>query len=75
MPLYNSLYCSKNYRKTTGFLSNYYRDEPNFWYNNNNKNRIQNSIKDSESFDYKTGITGKLPDNEDDLENIKLLCH
>ena len=28
MPMYNLLECSKNYRKTTGSLRNYYRDEP-----------------------------------------------
>ena len=27
MPMYNLLECSKNYRKTTGSLWNYYRDE------------------------------------------------
>ena len=29
MPMYNLLEYSKNYRKTTGILWNYYRDEPN----------------------------------------------
>ena len=29
MPMYNFLEYSKNYRKTTGSLWNYYRDEPN----------------------------------------------
>ena len=29
IPMYNLLYYSKNYRKTTGSLFNYYRDEPN----------------------------------------------
>ena len=29
VPLYNLLYYSKNYQKTTGSLWNYYRDEPN----------------------------------------------
>ena len=29
MPMYNLLEYSKNYRKTTGCLLNYYRDEPN----------------------------------------------
>ena len=28
MPTHNLLKCSKNYRKTTGSLWNYYRDEP-----------------------------------------------
>ena len=29
MPTYNLIEYSKNYRKTTGSLWNYYRDEPN----------------------------------------------
>ena len=29
MPMYNLIEYSKNYRKTTGCLRNYYRDEPN----------------------------------------------
>ena len=29
MSMYNLLEYSKNYRKTTGSLRNYYRDEPN----------------------------------------------
>ena len=41
------LECSKNYRKTTGSLWNYYRDEPS--------NPLSS---DSESFKYKTSITG-----------------
>ena len=28
MPMYNLLECNKNYRKTTGSLWNYYRDQP-----------------------------------------------
>ena len=46
MPMYNLLEYSKNYRKTTGSLWNYYRDEPS------------NSLSsNSESFKYKTSIT------------------
>ena len=45
MPMYNLLEYSKNYRKTTGHLCNYHRDEPG------------NSLSsDSESFKYKTSI-------------------
>ena len=32
MPMYNFLEYSKNYRKTSGSLFNYYRDEPNSKY-------------------------------------------
>ena len=42
MPMYNLLEYSKNYRKTTGSLWNYYRDEPSnplsFKYNYYRKN-------------------------------------
>ena len=44
MPMYNLLEHSKNYRKTTGSLWNYYRDEPNdFPANNYNADPITNS--------------------------------
>ena len=46
MPIYNLLEYSKNYRKTTGNLSNYYRDEPS--------NPLSSN---SESFKYKISIT------------------
>ena len=47
MPMYNLLEYSKNYKKTTGSLWNYYRDEP------------RNSLSsNSESFKYKTSIWG-----------------
>ena len=47
MPMYNFLEYSKNYKKTTGSLWNYYRDEPSDPLSSN-----------SESFKYKTSITG-----------------
>ena len=53
MPMYNLLECSKNYRKTTGRLWNYYRDEPNSSVDANN---ITHSILDSESFDYQANF-------------------
>ena len=46
MPMYIFLEYSKNYRKTTGSLWNYYRDEPS--------NPLSTN---SESFKYKTIIT------------------
>ena len=51
MPMYNLLEYSKNYRKTTGSLLIYYRDQPTM-YTDNNYN--QNPITKSESFKYKT---------------------
>ena len=59
--MYNLLEYSKNYRKTTGSLWNYYRDELNSGIGGENNN-INYIIKDSKSFDYKTSITGKLKD-------------
>ena len=47
MLVYNLLDCSKNDRKTTGSLWNYYRDEPS-----------DSFFSNSESFKYKTSITG-----------------
>ena len=59
MPMYNLLEYSKNYRKTTGSLWNYYRDEQSSGIGGED-NSVSYSIKDSKSFDYKTSITGKL---------------
>ena len=53
MPMYNLLEYSKNNRKTTGSLLNYYRDGPN---SDTNDNEIMHSIIDSKSFDYKTNF-------------------
>ena len=62
MPIYNLLEYSKNYRKTTGSLWNYYRDEP-----------INLLSSNSESFKYKTSIVGKTPQNNDSLTNAKVV--
>ena len=59
MPMHILIEYSKNYRKTTGSLWSYYRDEPNSGFSGDN-NDIKYSIKDSKSFDYKTSITEKL---------------
>ena len=50
MPMHNLLEYSKNYKKTTDSLWNYYRDEPNSSIGANN---ITHSILNSKSFDYK----------------------
>ena len=54
MPMYNLLEYSKNYRKTTGSLWDYYRDQPNSITDNNN---IIHSIFNSDFFDYKANFT------------------
>ena len=48
MPLYNLIEYSDNYAKTTGSLWQYFRDDPN------------DNLADSESFQSKIKITGKL---------------
>ena len=53
---------SKNYKKTTGSLWNYYRDESNDPLSTN-----------SESFRYKTSIVGKTPPNNDSLTNAEVV--
>ena len=51
MPMYNLLEYSQNYRKTTGSSWNYFSDEPS--------NSLSSS---SQSFKYKTSITGNTYD-------------
>ena len=62
MPMYNLLEYSKNYRKTTGSLWNYYRDEPS--------NPLSSN---SESFKNRTIIVGKTPEDNDLLTNAKVV--
>ena len=71
MPTYNLIEYSKNYRRTTGSLWNY-RDESNSGYDGAGNNRINYSIKDSRSFDYKTSLTGKLEGDNVEKDDIKL---
>ena len=69
MPMYNLLEYSKNYRKTTGSFWNYYRDESN---NPSLNNYNPDPITNSESFKYKSSITGKTSDeNQENNENTE----
>ena len=61
MLMYNLLEYSTNYKKATGNLSNYYRDEPSTTLSLN-----------SESFKYKANIVGKTPENNYSLTNTKI---
>ena len=76
MPMYNLLEYSKNYRKTTGSLWNYYRDEPSSTIGANN---ITHSILNSESLDYKASFmeNGVTHDNltKNDVKVVVLLKH
>ena len=81
--MYNLLYYSKNFRKTTGSFWNYYPDMPKSGHdsNANLRQRIIYPIKDSESFNYKTKSIGNVPgvadpangnDIKRELEDIKI---
>ena len=67
--MYNLTEYSKNYRKITGSLWNYYRDEPNTGAGEN----INYSIKNSNSFDYKTSITGKLEGDNVEKDDVEIV--
>ena len=54
--MYNLLEYSKNYKKTTGSLWNYYRDEPS-----------DPLSSDSEPFKYKTSITGNTYNIDEEI--------
>ena len=58
MPMYNLIEYSDNYAKTTGSLWQYFRDEP----------VDDDHIEDSKSFKSKTKITGKTPNDGNDVE-------
>ena len=65
MPMYNLLEYSKNYKKTTGSLWNYYRDEPS--------NPLSSN---SESLKCKTSITGNtytIGDGEEGYDTNKVV--
>ena len=70
MPMYNLLEYSKNYRKTTGSLWNYYRDEPNSGTDNNN---ITHSILNSEYFDYKANFIGSVTHNNLTKNDVEIV--
>ena len=69
MPMYNLLEYSKNYWKRTRSLWNYYRDETNDFPPNNYN---ANPMAYSESFKYKSNITGKRSNaNKEDGETTE----
>ena len=83
IPMYNLLYYSKNFGKTTGSFWNYYPDMPKPGHDNkeNLRQRIIYPIKDSERFNYKTKLVGNVlgvadpadgDENERELEDIKI---
>ena len=64
--MYNLNEYSKNYRKTTGNLWSYYRDEPN---NPPSYNAV--TITNTALFQYRNNIIGKTPNNDNDDNNTK----
>ena len=56
MPMHNLIEYSKNYRKTTGSLWNYQRDE--LTDDRNDTNFPNKNVINSESFKYKRSVTG-----------------
>ena len=76
MSMYNLLEYSKNYRTTTGSLWNHCRDEPNNPPLNDDDSSTINynadPITNSESFKYKSSITGKTSNaNQKNGENTE----
>ena len=71
MPMYNLLQYSNNYRKTTGSLWNYCRDEPN---SDIDDNEIMHSIINPESFDYKANfMANDVTQNNLIKNNVKFI--
>ena len=68
--MYSLLEYSKNYRKTTGSLGNYYRDEPN---SDIDDNEIKYSIINSKSFDYKANFIGSVTHNNLTKNDVKIV--
>ena len=70
MAMYNLLEFSKNYKKATGSLWNYYWDEPNS--STDNKN-ITHLILSSKSFDYKVNFIGSVTNNNLIKNDVKIV--
>ena len=69
MPMYNLIEYSKNYRKTTGSLWNYCRDELSNDVNGNNN--LNKNVINSKSFKYKTSITGSTYNVNERITNAE----
>ena len=69
MPMYSLIEYIKNYRKATGSLWNYYRDESSD--DRNNNNNLNKNVINSESFKYKTSITGSTYNAAERITNAE----
>ena len=70
--MYNLLEYSKNYEKTSRSFFNYYRDEPKEHTIGDGDNAINISIRNSESFDYKTRIVASLAAGELEKDDVEI---
>ena len=76
MQMYNLLEYSGNYSMISESLWNYYRDEINdsAIENNDNGNKMNNNkTRTSKSFEYKTKIKGRTPDDNNTLDTEVLV--
>ena len=69
MPMYNLIEYSKNYRKVTGSLWNYCRDELTDGRNYNNFSN--KNVISSESFKYKTSVTRSTYNVDEKITNAE----
>ena len=67
--MYSLIEYSKNYRRTTSSLWNYYRDE--LTDDRNNNNFLNKNVINSESFKYKTSITGSTYNVDGEITNAE----
>ena len=70
MSMYNLLEYSKNYKKATGSLWNYYRDQPSSTIGTDN---ITHLILNSESFDYKASSMENGVTHHNLTKNVKVV--
>ena len=69
MPMYNLIEYRKKYRKTTASLWDYYREE--LTEDTNDINFLNKNLINSESFKYKTSITGSTYDVDARITNAE----
>ena len=67
--MYNLIKYSKNYRKTTWILWDYYKDELSN--DRNNNNNLSKNVINSKSFKYKTSITGSTYNFNERITNVE----
>ena len=78
IPMYNFLEYCKNYRKITGSLWSYYRDEPSNGFVHDGNEKITISFRGSKSFEHISTIKRSLDAGnleKDDVEIVDSLKH